>query len=67
MLYEVTNDQRYKNFYFSNANSIIENNFNADKIELGIHWQGLLCGSNSATISSGLDCLIEAYRLASME
>ncbi len=66
-LYEATNDQRYKNFYFSNANSIIENNFNAEKIELGRHWQGPLIGSNSATISSGLDCVIEAYRFASVE
>lgn len=63
LLYNITKNEDYKKFILSNANSILNNNFDSALGSFGCHWEGPFIGKEVASNSSALECIIEAFVL----
>lgn len=62
-LYEVTKNEKYKDFIIKNANSIIANNYDPATKSFGSFWCGPFDTPHTGGNSSALECVIEAYNL----
>lgn len=63
-LYSVTKNEEYKQFILTNADSILNNNYNLVSRSFGCHWEGPFKEKGVAANSSALECIIEAFNLS---
>lgn len=63
-LYEVSKDEKYKQFILKNADSIIKNNYNAETKYFGSFWSGPFDKSDSKGHSSAWEAIIAAYNIS---
>lgn len=62
-LYSVDKQERYRQFIIKNAESIVQNDYDAESKSFGCYWYGPFLKVQPAAHSCALDCLIEAVKL----